>query len=90
MLNRLLFLLTIGVALGLIGLVVFGPALVEELEPEPPRWLQLFASDASIRRAAIACAVGLVVTAVLFFRGSSSDGPGPRNKRPRSANTIGA
>jgi hypothetical protein len=90
MLNRLLFLLTVSVAVGLVGLVVLAPGLVEENSPAPS-WLVLFASDAIIRRGTIGCAVGLVVTAALFFGGPPRDqGHYARRKRPRSANTIGA
>lgn len=91
MLNRILFTLALGLALALVGLVVFAPGTAHGNFGAEPTWLALFARDATVRRASIACAIGLVVTATVFFR----SGPSPvkseeRAKRPRSANTIGA
>jgi hypothetical protein len=91
MFNRLLFLLTVALALGPVGLVTLAPGLVQPNPAEQPEWLVLFARDATIRRAAIACALGLIVTACVFFRTAGrTERREERGKRPRSANTIGA
>jgi hypothetical protein len=54
---------------GLIGgLVLVAPWLPPELEGSGwGRLVRLFAEDALVRRTAIACAVGLAVTAHVFF-----------------------
>src|SRR5947208_15386790 len=65
--QRLLFWLTCAVSAGLLGLVLFAPALAREPGPAP-RWLVLFARDAALRRTAVASALGLVVTASILFR----------------------
>src|ERR1700687_4441328 len=63
-LPRLLFLLTLGSALALAGIVILAPWLAEENQPG---LLALFAMDAIVRRTTLASAVGLVVTAFVFF-----------------------
>ncbi len=91
MLNRLLFLLTLIVAGGLIGLMALAPDLVADFAQDAPPWLILFAEDAAIRRTTVACALGLVVTATLFFgRGAKSRHVMDRGRRSRSSNNIGA
>lgn len=65
-LPRLLFLVTLGIAAGLAGLVALGPTLHEEFPSEA--WLRLFAADAAVRRTSIASSIGLAVTAFVFFR----------------------
>jgi hypothetical protein len=62
---RLLFLTTLALALGLASVVFLSPWLTEE---NKPGLLALFAGDAIVRRTALACAVGLAVTAYVFFR----------------------
>jgi hypothetical protein len=70
---RLLFRLCFTAAVLLVGVVVLAPLLDDgTLQPEGVgRMLGLFARDATLRRTAIASAVGLVVSAVVFFRPSS-------------------
>jgi hypothetical protein len=62
---RLLFLATLGLALALAALVFLAPWLAEE---QHTGILALFAGDAIVRRTTLASAVGLVVTAFVFFR----------------------
>ncbi len=62
---RLLFLLTLALALALAGLVFLAPWLATGTEPG---MMHLFAADMIVRRTALASAVGLVVTACVFFR----------------------
>lgn len=90
MLNRILFLFTGILSLGLTALVLFAPFLVQDNPAEQPPLLLLFAFDATIRRAAIACALGMLVTAWVFFRSSGQANDRNSSKRSRSANTIGA
>jgi hypothetical protein len=84
--QRLLFWLACAVSAGLVGLVLFAPLLADQTRPVP-RWLILFARDAAVRRTAIASALGLVVTASIFFR-TPPDSPAKR-KRARP-DTVGA
>ena len=81
--QRLLFWLTCAASVGLLGFVVFAPVLVGE-PGSGPRWLELFARDATLRRTAVASALGLVVTASIFFRAP------PRRKPPRPPGSVGA
>lgn len=90
MLNRILFLFTGTLSLALIALVLFAPSLIRDNLDEQPHLLLLFAFDATIRRAAIACALGMLVTAWVFFRSSAQASDSKSSKRSRSANTIGA
>lgn len=90
MLNRFLFFMAATVALALVILVVLAPPIVQDYLAEAPRWLLLFAQDAITRRAAVVCALGLFVTAMVFFRGGSpEDGVGKRNQ-PGPGNSVGA
>jgi len=69
LLSRLLFVLVLSLAVGLGGLLLLAPVIVPVSESDPgPRWLQLFAHDATLRRTTLASAIGLVVTACIFFR----------------------
>lgn len=72
---RLLFGLACASSAGLLGLVLLAPLL-----PAGPAWLALFAEDAAVRRTTVASALGLLVTACVFFRPQPA--PPPR-KRPR-------
>src|SRR5438876_24216 len=81
--QRLLFWLTCAASAALLGLVVFAPVLARE-SGSAPRWLVLFARDAALRRTAIASALGLVVTASIFFRAP------PKRNRPRPPGAVGA
>jgi hypothetical protein len=90
MFQRCLFLLTLAVALALAALVVLAPALVRNHPREQPAWLMLFGRDAVVRKAAIACALGLVATATLFFRTPRRARQRNRDRRTRPVETIGA
>ena len=79
----LLFWLACAASAGLLGLVLFAPLLAREPE-SAPRWLVLFARDATVRRTAVASSLGLVVTASIFFRAP------PKRKRPRPPGAVGA
>jgi len=59
------------VAIGLIALVVAMPYVIEQLPFAHPL-LDLFAADATVRRSSIAGAIGLLVTAFVFFRPNAS------------------
>jgi len=68
--SSVLFLLTVAAALALGGLVVAAPWLTE-FETDPPIWeriFRLFAEDSTVKRTALASAIGLIVTAWVFFR----------------------
>jgi hypothetical protein len=60
----LLFLLTLGLSALLFLLVLLSPLL----DNGQVRVLVLFARDAAVRRTAVASALGLAVTASVFFR----------------------
>jgi hypothetical protein len=79
MIPRLLFGLAFVLSLGLILLVILAP-LSDNGEA---RVLALFAHDPATRRTAIASAVGLIVTACVFFRPPSR--PAPRKRRRATA-----
>ncbi len=75
MISRLLFLLAVLLSVLLIVLVIVAP-LADNGEA---RLLALFAHDTAIRRTAVACAAGLLVTAWVFFH--PPDRPAPRRRR---------
>jgi hypothetical protein len=82
----LLFWLTLAVSVVLIVLVFLSP-LLDNDEVKPGGWtsiLALFARDAAVRRTALASALGLAVTACVFFRppGSRLGRRTPRPPRP--------
>ncbi|MBI3411331.1 MAG: hypothetical protein HY040_23600 [Planctomycetes bacterium] len=62
-----LFLATLGSAGALAGLVAIAPLLTFEGKPFS-KLIGLFANDFVVRRTAIGAAVGLAVTAFVFFR----------------------
>jgi hypothetical protein len=84
--GRWLFRLVCGLAL-LLLLAVLAAPLVHDAEIGPKgfrRLMFLFAHDATIRRTCIASAMGLLVTACVFFRPSADNSeqvPPPRKKR---------
>ena len=81
---RLLFGLACVASAGLLGLVLVAPLLAPG-----PAWLALFAHDAAVRRTAVASALGLLVTACVFFRpppGASAR----RNRRRPPPGAVGA
>jgi hypothetical protein len=68
-LARLLFGFTLGLSLSLAGLVLVAPRLAGNHSPALwSRLLDLFADDIVVRRTALAGALGLATTAVVFFR----------------------
>ncbi|HKB40657.1 MAG TPA: hypothetical protein VKD72_29800 [Gemmataceae bacterium] len=84
--QRVLFWLACAASAALIALVAFAPLLASPTR-SAPRWLDLFAHDAAVRRTAVASALGLVVTASIFFRTP----PRPLAKRKRDRpDTVGA
>jgi hypothetical protein len=90
----LLFRLTLGVSILLILLVLLTPLLDNEVA-RPHGWARLvriFARDATLRRTAVASAIGLMVTACVFFRTHSiSQRPAPKRPRlPSPPNMAGA
>jgi hypothetical protein len=67
---RLCFLLATGTALSLIALV-YGAPIVHNGAITAGRWsnvMLVFAEDSTLRRTAVASAIGLFVTALVFFR----------------------
>jgi hypothetical protein len=66
-LPRMLFFFTLIVAAMLLAAIAAAPWLTSEW-PSAPRVARLFATDTTVRRVAAASAVGLVVTAFVFFR----------------------
>jgi len=84
-LPRLLFRLAITLALLRFFLVILAP-LGDNGEAQPAGWarlLALFARDAALRRTAVASAVGLLVTACVFFRPPLR--PTPRKRKRTTA-----
>ena len=67
----MLFAGTMLVALLLLVLVAAMPFLIEYV-PMPIPLLSLYAADTTVRRASIAGAIGLIVTAFVFFRPNAS------------------
>jgi len=89
----LLFCINVLIAAGLLTLVFISP-LVDHAEAKPQGWsrfLALFAHDATLRRTVIAGAIGLLVTAWVFFRPinpARSSGQSSRMSPP--GNIVGA
>lgn len=88
-LPRLLFRLTLAVAASLISLVLLCPLLDNGRVPVDSlsRLAALFARDAAVRRTAVASALGLAVTACVFFRGPRRQ---PRPPKPPPPRVVGA
>jgi hypothetical protein len=83
-LARLLFRLTVGTSLLLLLLVFLAP-LLDNGTSSPDGWRRvaaLFAQDATLRRTAIASALGMLVTAGVFFRPSEAAPPVARKCKP--------
>jgi hypothetical protein len=92
---RLLFLLTVLLAVVLAAMVLVSPSL--DVNPQDhdagSRLLAVFAQDAMVRRTALASAAGLLVTAFVFFRpqrGRAGDARGSSGKFPPPGNFAGA
>ena len=83
-----LFWLNLLVAAGLAGLVLAAPFIAE---PGSPRMLGLFANDGTLRQTALASAIGLTVTAFVFFRPRSAErSPPSQPARTPPTNVVGA
>jgi hypothetical protein len=59
------------IAMLLLCLVAAAPHLLDAIA-EPHEIIKLFAADATVRRSSIAGAIGLIVTAFVFFRPNAS------------------
>ena len=93
---RLLFALTVLAAALLLLLVILAP-LVHNEAVRPHGWsrvLALFGHDATLRRTTLASSLGLVVTALIFFRRTGAAPAEPRTSRtsrpPPPSNVAGA
>ena len=89
----LLFCINVLLAAGLIALLFIAP-LLDTTEAKPQGWSRffaLFAHDATLRRTAIAGAIGLLVTAWVFFRSTSPARASSQSSRmPPPGNIVGA
>ena len=93
MLPRLLFRLTVALATALLALVCLAPFAepVAALPAGAARALALFAHDPFLRQTTVASAVGLYVTAWVFFRPGARAGAARRRRPPAPpANIVGA
>jgi hypothetical protein len=83
-LPRMLFVLSLGLALVLAGAALVAPWLGPEIEHP---LTALYAHDVTVRRVSLFSAVGLAVTAFVFFRPK----PTPTaDKKPPATNVAGA
>jgi len=83
-LPRLLLGVTLALSAGLVVLVMLSPLLDKGGVTKQgwPRFWAVFARDRTLRRTAVASALGLAVTAWVFFRTPSAPRPAvPRNRR---------
>ncbi|SRR5579871_6335021 len=81
-----LFWLNVLFAVGLLALLLASPFLVDS---GSPRIIRLFAQDSTVRKTALAAAMGLTVTAFVFFRSRFADARSPSHRMPPS-NVVGA
>jgi hypothetical protein len=83
---RVFFVLSCLLAAVLVLLVLLTPWLDQD-RAVPANWLEtllaLFARDAVVRRISLAGAVGLAVTAFVFFRPARPEPTSPRQSSPR-------
>jgi hypothetical protein len=86
MFQKFLFVVTMGIALGLGGAVTVSPTFYRP-ETGQHRLLEIYAEDLAVRRTSLACALGLAVTAFVFFRGTKPpiSSPLPESKPSESA-----
>lgn len=75
--SRLLFLLVIALSAGILGLVLIAPWLESS-----SRIIVLFATDATVRQTSLACAIGMLVTACVFFRARQNRQPVRKSTPP--------
>ncbi len=71
LLPRVCWWLGMACAAGLVSLVFLAPLI----DDGDFRWLTLFAHDAAVRRTALASAIGLIVTASVFFKAPRVEAP---------------
>jgi hypothetical protein len=97
LLARLLLHLTVGISLALFLLVLLSPLLDNESVSSDgwQRLVAIFARDATVRRTVIASAIGLLVTACVFFRPAEPSRPVKRKRKqpgpsPPPAGAAGA
>jgi len=95
---RLFYWCNLALAGGLVGLVALSPWFA----PTPPaqgwhRLIAVFAADTTVRRIAVAGAIGLAVTAGVFFRQTAAPMAGPTKpparkppRLPPSSKVVGA
>lgn len=57
-------------AAALAGVVLAAPWVAGRWPTAVPRWLELLAADQAVRRAMVVAAVGLWLTALVWFRGT--------------------
>jgi hypothetical protein len=82
MIQKLLFVLVVAAALGILAAPVVAPWV-----DSPSRIVALFAHDATVRRTALACGLGMLVTACVFFRSR----PGRQGlRKPPPPGAVGA
>ena len=91
---RLLFWLTVGLAAALLASVLLAP-VVPQGETQASVWsrlVALFAQDLTLRRTAVASAVGLIATACVFFNppGNPWRNRSRGSKAPPPPNVVGA
>ena len=94
-LPRILFRLSLFLALALMLVVMVAPLCDNSgwLPVDEARWVALFARDRVLRRTAIASAIGLGVSACIFYRPqirSRRAPPRPPSGPPSSENVVGA
>lgn len=90
---RLFFWINTAIAVGLVGMVVLAPSIAPRMARLGTNHtaVQLFADDAAMRRTAIGSAIGLFVSAFVFFRGPSSRrNSWAADTKPPPRNVIGA
>jgi hypothetical protein len=100
LLSLVLFWLTLALATSLILLVILAPVVdnreggtTTRAREDLGAWVAVFAQDAVVRRTAVASALGLAVTAWVFFRRPGRSNSQSRSKPPRlppPANMAGA
>lgn len=84
MFQKFLFGVTMAIALGLGGAVTVAPTFFRP-DTGQHRLLEIYAEDLAVRRTSLACALGLAVTAFIFFRGSKPVAPMMESKPTESA-----
>jgi hypothetical protein len=80
------FWLNLLVAAGLLALLLVSPFVPDS---RATGMVRLFSQDSTVRKTALAGAIGLAVTAFVFFRSRSAD-PTPPLPRTPPSNVVGA